>query len=365
MSFTLHSHYDDRRKGKPTRFEPLTAAKNQFFDDWIGLSPSIVHLWRKSDTADRSERPSSGNQTLISRKLFATSTMAPTSTGTFEPLRHRSGTMRERLHAYTKRTLGAGGSYNDAVCKLYFSSHGLEAKSMHETRIKISLLLFIDRCFRWRFRKANLVQHGLQYMLLTFTMMWARYGPLCPLTHIWTLSGPEKVSRQASSTDGQMEPLERQCRYPHLFISKRFWAGLLTKSMTKLNSPMTTTKPKPCASSKHPNLQHCVVRFSDDCSEFMVLYIRVSLGRWRRWIWHLIWILASSISCTSVLNLVSCQREKSNHWKSWSNLYERNTTRQSKVRLQRRGDEVAAWNFEIQLDIRTSDLWRVRLIKYH
>jgi hypothetical protein len=23
--------------------------------------------------------------------------------------------MRERLHAYTKRTLGAGGSYNDAV----------------------------------------------------------------------------------------------------------------------------------------------------------------------------------------------------------------------------------------------------------
>lgn len=41
--------------------------------------------------------------------------MAPASTGTFQPLRHRSGTMRERLHAYTKRTLGAGGSYNDAV----------------------------------------------------------------------------------------------------------------------------------------------------------------------------------------------------------------------------------------------------------
>ena len=48
--------------------------------------------------------------------------MAPTSTGTFEPLRHRSGTMRERLHAYTKRTLGAGGSYNDAVRKLSFST---------------------------------------------------------------------------------------------------------------------------------------------------------------------------------------------------------------------------------------------------
>ena len=41
--------------------------------------------------------------------------MAPASTGTFQPLRHRSGTMRERLHSYTQRTLGAGGSYNDAV----------------------------------------------------------------------------------------------------------------------------------------------------------------------------------------------------------------------------------------------------------
>ena len=41
--------------------------------------------------------------------------MPPTSTGTFQPLRHRSGTMRERLHAYTKRTLGAGGSYQEAV----------------------------------------------------------------------------------------------------------------------------------------------------------------------------------------------------------------------------------------------------------
>jgi len=45
--------------------------------------------------------------------------MAPASTGTFQPLRHRSGTMRERLHAYTKRTLGAGGSYNDAVRGFY------------------------------------------------------------------------------------------------------------------------------------------------------------------------------------------------------------------------------------------------------
>jgi MOB kinase activator 1 len=39
----------------------------------------------------------------------------PSSTGTFQPLRHRSGTWRDRLHGYTKRTLGAGGSINEAV----------------------------------------------------------------------------------------------------------------------------------------------------------------------------------------------------------------------------------------------------------
>jgi hypothetical protein len=39
----------------------------------------------------------------------------PSSSGTFQPLRHRSGTMRDRLHGYTKRTLGAGGSMNEAV----------------------------------------------------------------------------------------------------------------------------------------------------------------------------------------------------------------------------------------------------------
>lgn len=35
--------------------------------------------------------------------------------GTFQPLQHRTGTLRERLHSYTKRTLGAGGSINEAV----------------------------------------------------------------------------------------------------------------------------------------------------------------------------------------------------------------------------------------------------------
>ena len=39
----------------------------------------------------------------------------PNGSGTFQPLRHRSGTMRDRLHGYTKRTLGAGGSVTEAV----------------------------------------------------------------------------------------------------------------------------------------------------------------------------------------------------------------------------------------------------------
>jgi MOB kinase activator 1 len=39
----------------------------------------------------------------------------PSAGGTFQPLRHRSGTMRDRLHGYTKRTLGAGGSVTEAV----------------------------------------------------------------------------------------------------------------------------------------------------------------------------------------------------------------------------------------------------------
>jgi len=41
--------------------------------------------------------------------------MAPSHAGTFQPLQHRSGTLRERLHSYTKSTLGAGGSINEAV----------------------------------------------------------------------------------------------------------------------------------------------------------------------------------------------------------------------------------------------------------
>ena len=42
----------------------------------------------------------------------------PPTGGTFQPLRHRSGTLRDRLHGYTKQTLGAGGSLNDAVSRI-------------------------------------------------------------------------------------------------------------------------------------------------------------------------------------------------------------------------------------------------------
>ena len=52
--------------------------------------------------------PAAAAAAAMSKKL-------PSASGTFQPLRHRSGTMRDRLHNYTKRTLGAGGSVNDAV----------------------------------------------------------------------------------------------------------------------------------------------------------------------------------------------------------------------------------------------------------
>eukprot|EP00559_Dactyliosolen_fragilissimus_P002401 CAMPEP_0184864000 /NCGR_PEP_ID=MMETSP0580-20130426/13339_1 /TAXON_ID=1118495 /ORGANISM="Dactyliosolen fragilissimus" /LENGTH=232 /DNA_ID=CAMNT_0027362623 /DNA_START=52 /DNA_END=747 /DNA_ORIENTATION=- len=40
---------------------------------------------------------------------------APSNSGTFQPLRHKTGSLRDRLHRYTKRTLGAGGSVTEAV----------------------------------------------------------------------------------------------------------------------------------------------------------------------------------------------------------------------------------------------------------
>jgi MOB kinase activator 1 len=52
---------------------------------------------------------------------------------TFTPVQHRSGTLRDRLHSYTKRTLGAGGSMNDAVrlppgesCAAWVAVHAID-----------------------------------------------------------------------------------------------------------------------------------------------------------------------------------------------------------------------------------------------
>lgn len=53
--------------------------------------------------------------------------------GTFQPMTHHSGTLRDRLHGYTRRTLGAGGSVNDAVslpkgesCAAWVAVHAID-----------------------------------------------------------------------------------------------------------------------------------------------------------------------------------------------------------------------------------------------
>jgi len=57
-----------------------------------------------------------GTRTTTTKSRMTTrSSGLPNGAGTFQPLRHRSGTLRDRLHGYTKQTLGAGGSLNDAV----------------------------------------------------------------------------------------------------------------------------------------------------------------------------------------------------------------------------------------------------------
>ena len=48
----------------------------------------------------------------------------PSGRDTFQKFHHRSGTLRDRLHNYTKRTLGAGGSVTEAV-SFAFSLHFL------------------------------------------------------------------------------------------------------------------------------------------------------------------------------------------------------------------------------------------------
>ena len=70
----------------------------------------------------------------------------PNAGGTFQPLRHRSGTMRDRLHGYTKRTLGAGGSVTEAVS--IFHQYGIQFSvviySIHSVVQSLVVLYDID-----------------------------------------------------------------------------------------------------------------------------------------------------------------------------------------------------------------------------
>lgn len=87
--------------------------------------------------------------------------------------------MRERLHSYTKRTLGAGGSYNDAVRGSIDIILLLSCVTMMYHRVIESDLflasLHLIIC-RWLFHLENLALRGWRFMLSTFTMMSAQFG---------------------------------------------------------------------------------------------------------------------------------------------------------------------------------------------
>jgi MOB kinase activator 1 len=86
--------------------------------------------------------------------------MAPSNAGTFQPLQHRSGTLRERLHSYTKSTLGAGGSLNEAVSAIFtqprqdniyplkFGSEGQESRKLRKI---LSYTTHALKCFPFLF----------------------------------------------------------------------------------------------------------------------------------------------------------------------------------------------------------------------
>lgn len=65
----------------------------------------------------------------------------PNAGGTFQPLRHRSGTMRDRLHGYTKRTLGAGGSVTEAVSSniMFWLEKQIYKRKIHHSNKKPSI----------------------------------------------------------------------------------------------------------------------------------------------------------------------------------------------------------------------------------
>ena len=97
----------------------------------------------------------------------------PTHGGTFQPLQHKSGALRDRLHSYTKSTLGAGGSINEAVsCSVVF----LTLLWFMCVSYPVNLALIFSYSIRLRFRTGNHVLLGLLFTPLTFSTTLLRYG---------------------------------------------------------------------------------------------------------------------------------------------------------------------------------------------
>jgi hypothetical protein len=86
---------------------------------------------------------------------IASHSMAPGHAGTFQPLQHRSGTLRDRLHNYTTSTLGAGGSINEAVrlCDVRFPNRPAippRTVSIAHDAFALSPTLITGRSPTWR-----------------------------------------------------------------------------------------------------------------------------------------------------------------------------------------------------------------------
>ena len=97
----------------------------------------------------------------------------PTHGGTFQPLQHKSGALRDRLHSYTKSTLGAGGSINEAVsCSVVF----LTLLWFMHVSYPVNLALMFSYSIRLHFRTGNHVLLGLLFTPLTFSTTLLRYG---------------------------------------------------------------------------------------------------------------------------------------------------------------------------------------------
>lgn len=75
--------------------------------------------------------------------------------GTFQPLKHRSGTLRDRLHGYTKQTLGAGGSINDAVSETAAVDDVFHGRRYKRLQCKENCAV-VPRCYRFVISLASL-----------------------------------------------------------------------------------------------------------------------------------------------------------------------------------------------------------------